>query len=96
MWASSLGWVYAKSGEKEKAIEVLTRFKNSPEATANISMIYFALGEKEKAFDLLYKAVEERNGMMLYMKAFSDSYFKDLKSDPRFIDLLKKIGFKVN
>jgi TolB-like protein len=96
MWASSLGWVYARSGEKEKAIEILTRFQNSPEASANISMIYFALGEKEKAFDLLYKAVENRNGMMLYMKAFSDSYFKDLKSDPRFIDLLKKIGFKVN
>jgi TolB-like protein len=95
MMASSLGYVYAKSGEKVKAEEVLARFQNSPEAAANISMIYYALGEKEKAMDLLYKAVEDHNGMMLYMKAFSDSFFKDLNSDQRFIDLLKKIGFKV-
>lgn len=92
--ASSLAWVYAKSGKSEKAREMLNNYKEIPENGFSIGFIYHGLGENEKAIDWLYRAYEARVRSILYLKAFSDSYFKDLNSNPRFVELLKIIGFE--
>jgi adenylate cyclase len=91
--ASTVAWVYAKSGKQEEAQEILAHFQNSSVDAFNIAFIYYGLGESEKAIDLLYKAYEEGSRSILYLKAMSDSYFKDLKENPRYIYLLDKIGF---
>ena len=95
-----IGWVYAKSGEINKAREILTQAMvlnvHTSVDPVVIAAIYDGLGEYEKVFDWLLKAYEVRSGQIIYLKAYSDLYFKDISSDPRYIDLLKKIGFKVN
>ena len=61
----------------------------------NVSPVYLAtyytlLGQKEKAFKYLEKAYGERNAEIVLIT--SSRQFAMLRSDPRFADLLKRIG----
>jgi tetratricopeptide (TPR) repeat protein len=51
---------------------------------------YARLGEKDKAFAWLEKAYEERNEGLTLLKV--DARFDNIRSDPRFQDLLRRIG----
>ena len=53
-------------------------------------MVYVGLGENDKAFDLLEKAYQERSACVAFLKVFQE--WDPLRSDPRFIELLKKVG----
>jgi len=93
---SSLGWVYAVSGKQEKAWDILNRMldlrtKRYVDAYL-IGEVYAGLGEKDKAFEWLNKAYEERAGQMILIKV--DPWIKNLRSDPRYKELLKKVGFE--
>ncbi len=52
---------------------------------------YALLGEKDKAFEWLEKAFQERDPDLINIKT-SDK-LADLRSDPRFQDLLRRMGF---
>jgi TolB-like protein/class 3 adenylate cyclase/Tfp pilus assembly protein PilF len=89
-----LGVEYAKSGNLEQAREVIEQLKRmsahayvSPARTARI---YAALGDKTTALDLLEKAHEDRDRHLLWIKVDHD--YDSLRSEPRFIELLKKVG----
>jgi len=91
-----LGWVYAVSGRQEKARGFLNRMldlraKRYVDAYM-IGEVYAGLGEKDKAFEWLNKAYEERAGQMIMIKV--DTWVKNLHSDPRYKELLKKVGFE--
>lgn len=98
LYLSPLGWVYAKAGEINKAKEILTRVEelriNMNSDLISVALIYVGLGEREKAFDLLFKAYEVHSSQTIYMKVMGDCWFKEIRSDPRYVELLKKIGFK--
>ncbi len=92
----SLGCVYATSGQHEKARNVLNRMldirsKRYVDAFL-IGEVCASLGEKEKAFEWLAKAYEEHAGQMIFIKI--DPWWKNLRSDPRYEELLKKTGFE--
>jgi hypothetical protein len=53
-------------------------------------MAYLRLGDKEKVFGWLAKAVEEHSTFPLFCKV--DPIFDNLRSDPRFQDLLRRVG----
>jgi len=93
---SCLGWVYAVSGQQEKARSLLNRMldlraRRYVDAYV-IGAVYAGLGEKDKAFEWLNKAYEEHAGQMIFIKV--DPWIKNLHSDPRYKELLKKIGFE--
>ena len=95
-----LGYVYAKTGESGKAKQILNQLeeegnKNSIDPVY-IAVIYAGLGDTESAFKYLNKAYEIRSGQIIYLKFYSASYFRDIKADPRYNELLRKIGFKVD
>lgn len=48
-------------------------------------------GQTDKAFEWLEKGYEEREGQDLTLLKFDPS-FKNLRSDPRFPEILRKIG----
>jgi hypothetical protein len=56
-----------------------------------IASYYAAAGEKELAFPWLEKAFQARVPQLLYLRSNPD--FDSLRSDPRFADLIRRIGF---
>lgn len=55
-----------------------------------MAIIYFALGDKEKAFLNLEKAFEGKEDHLLHLT--TEPMFDSLHSDPRFKDLVRRIG----
>jgi hypothetical protein len=58
----------------------------------NIVYIYAGLGEKDKAFEWLNRGYEERACCLILLK--TDQMLKSLRSDPRYNELLKKMGWE--
>ncbi len=100
IWLANSGWIYAKIGKENQARKQLEHMiELSNEQIVDpifFAFIYDGLGEKEKAFSWLTKGVEEGSGQIIYLKAFGNLHFKDLSSDPRYDELLRKVGFKDN
>jgi hypothetical protein len=57
-----------------------------------IALIYASLNEKNIAMAWLRKAYEKHVSELIYMKV--DPYLKNLRSDPRFTLLIKKMGLE--
>ena len=91
-----LAYAYALSGEKDKAKEILGKILNNLGqrwySHVRIAMIYTALEDKEQAFSWLEKALAESDMALPYLKV--NPAFDPLRSDPRFTELLKKIGLE--
>jgi len=91
---SELGYTYAVWGERDKALgvvqqlTVLSTHRYVPPYA--IAFIYMGLGEKDRAFDWLQKAVADRSILdFLYRRG---KEWDSLRSDPRFVDLIRSIG----
>jgi len=96
-WSSpmaGLGYVYALSGKKKEAQAVLDELKQRSRQeyvpADSIALVYTALGEKDQAFAWLEKAYEERAFKMAWLKV--EPQWDSLRSDPRFTDLLRRLG----
>jgi tetratricopeptide (TPR) repeat protein len=92
---AALGHTYALSGDKAKALCMLKELKGL-RRKRYVPAIYFAaiysgLHEKDRAFDWLEKSYKERSDGMTYLKI--ERLFDSLHSDPRFQDLMKRVGF---
>jgi serine/threonine-protein kinase len=92
---AALGRTYALAGEKEKALMCIDELKElanhryiTPYATA---LIYAALGEVNDALSWLQDAYEQRVSELIYLKV--DPFLDKLRSDSRFTDLMKRVGF---
>lgn len=57
-----------------------------------LAEIHTGLGEKDEAFKLLEKALEMREGPMVYLKI--EPFFRELHGDPRFDSLVARVGLK--
>jgi hypothetical protein len=53
-------------------------------------VIHAGLGEKDEAFTLLEKSIAERSTFLVYTKW--EPRLDPLRSDPRFTQILKRIG----
>src|SRR6266849_714225 len=89
-----LGITYAKMGRRENARRILNQLieKSRQEYVAadSIAAVYVVLGENDEAFRWLERAFEEHSGGF-YSFMFRPE-FRPLRSDPRFSDLLRRIG----
>jgi DNA-binding winged helix-turn-helix (wHTH) protein/TolB-like protein/Flp pilus assembly protein TadD len=94
LMTAALGHAYAKAGKKNEALIVLDGLgelsKHHYVSSYEIATIYVALGEKEQAFQWLEKSYGERCFHQIYLKVWPE--FDSLRSDPRFQDLLRRIG----
>jgi DNA-binding winged helix-turn-helix (wHTH) protein/TolB-like protein/Tfp pilus assembly protein PilF len=57
----------------------------------NIALVYNALGETDQALAWLEKGYEQRNPQMTFLK--TDGRLNNLRGDPRFQDLMRRVGF---
>jgi tetratricopeptide (TPR) repeat protein len=91
---SFLGYVYAVVGRRAEARQALAELETESRRR-HVSPIYRArihagLGEKDRAIALLRQAYDERSDHVLYLN--TTPFFDSLRSDPRFVELLRRIG----
>ncbi len=91
-----LGHAHAASGQIEKAMQVIDELKelskNEYVSPYYIASIYAGLGQEDQAFRYLEEAYEKSDTYIIYLKV--DPSVDSLRSDPRFTELLKKIGLE--
>lgn len=91
----ALGHAYGINGDRSKAKTILRQLeivaKTKYVASYEIAMIHFGLGEPDQGFRWLEKALEERSGWLVYLNR--EPRLAAKRSDPRFKDLLRRIGF---
>jgi TolB-like protein/DNA-binding winged helix-turn-helix (wHTH) protein/tetratricopeptide (TPR) repeat protein len=89
---SYLGYTYAISGRKEEALKIVddleSRHAENHSVDADIALIYVGLDDRDEAISRLNKAFDARfKASILRRPAFDP-----LRSDPRFQDLLRRMG----
>jgi tetratricopeptide (TPR) repeat protein len=92
----ALARAHAYNGQGEEALKIKADLIQQQQ-NRHISPYYFAMfdavmGNTDAALDSLYKSYEEHFGILVYLKA--SPFFKDLRSEPRFIKLLRMIGLE--
>jgi predicted Zn-dependent protease len=88
------GVAYAKVGRRDKAEEMIRRFRELAKtqfvSTCKIAAIYVALDDKEKAFEELNRSFEIRDWELYRLNV--DTYWIPLHGDPRFEALVKRLN----
>jgi tetratricopeptide (TPR) repeat protein len=91
---AELACAYAMSGNKAEAQKIIQQLnERSAREYINpytLATIYVALGDKNRAFESLENAVSEGGAYMAFLKV--EPKFDPVRSDPRFVDLLRRIG----
>jgi tetratricopeptide (TPR) repeat protein len=97
---STIGVIYNLMGNKDKALQILDELTEQSQKEGllhkeqvsfyGIARLHFSLEEDDLGFDWLNKAYEARDVDMYYMKV--DFLMDRVRSDPRFISLLKKMN----
>jgi TolB-like protein/Tfp pilus assembly protein PilF len=90
-----LGSAYAAGGYRDEAQQILKQLQDRARqeyvTPYGVSRILAALGEKDEALDWLEKGYQERAAGMAYLMV--DWGFDNLRSHPRFQDLLRRMNF---
>jgi TolB-like protein/Flp pilus assembly protein TadD len=91
-----LGYGYAASGKRAEALTVLKEIEGNYEKHEAIGQdfaaVYAGLGEKDQAFAWLEKDFQARSGLLAWSRWTPP--FDSLRSDPRFADLLRRMGLQ--
>jgi TolB-like protein/Flp pilus assembly protein TadD len=92
--AAGLSRAYALSGRTDDALKSLTNlralYRQGQASAYAVAIGHIALGDKNRALEWLNRAYQERGGSLLLMKV--DPAFDSLQSDPRFVNLVRRIG----
>ena len=60
----------------------------------DLALVNLVLGQKDIAFELLNNAVKERCGWLIFLKI--EPALDALRSDPRFRDLVRTVGLRLD
>ena len=89
-----LGYIYARQGKRQEALQMIAELQQRSTHhyidPASVARIYIALGDKDSAFVWLQKAYDKHSPHILSIDV--DSAYDPLRSDPRFQDLVRRIG----
>ena len=93
---SALAHCYAISGRRAEAMatmkELEGRYAKRESAAINLAAVYAGLGEKDQAFAWLEKDFQSRSGTLAQITFLPT--FDTLRSDPRYADLLRRMGLR--
>jgi tetratricopeptide (TPR) repeat protein len=88
----ALGATYAQAGDQPQARAILTRLQSSTDyvSPGELAILLAALGERDEAFALLERGYAAHDMHLRYLGVSAG--FDPLRSDPRFQDLLRRVG----
>ncbi len=89
-----LAGAHARLGNQDQALTILKELKErdqSQDVATSIAQVYIGLDDKDRAFEWLEKAYQRRSDLLARLKV-APMYFA-LRSDPRYAELVRRIGF---
>jgi len=90
-----MGYAHALNGQRAEAETLLSILEDIAQrkyvSPYSLLLIRLALGPLERVFQLLEQLYEERNDWLVWLRVSPE--LKDVRNDPRFQALLKRIGF---
>jgi serine/threonine-protein kinase len=93
---ADLAIVYADAGKRAQAQKIREEFEEKAQREYvppyMLAMSHMAVGDLDGTFEWLEKMYEERSPVLIWMN--EHARYDRLRGDPRFQQLLKKIGFK--
>lgn len=98
MMLSDFGSACGQAGRREEVLEVLRQLfemqMQQPVPAFNIARVYAALGDVEKTIEWLEKAVEKRDGELVYINNLKSGhpFGEAVRRDPRFKNIIRRIG----
>lgn len=91
---SFLGFAYTAAGKREDALKILdtllAQARQGYVPSYHFAILYAGLGEKDQAFEWLERAYDKHAVDLFTLKV--EPMFDSLRSDPRFPDLLRRVG----
>ena len=94
MFRTDLCYVLCRSGRDDEAkgilAEILDQSKKQHVPPIAIAGMHACLGEKESALDWLDKAYLQHSPYLASLRV--ERWFDKIRSDPRFVELLGKVG----
>jgi serine/threonine-protein kinase len=88
-----LGYAYGVVGDRAKAQHMVQQLKKMAQSRyvspADVAMVEFGLGNKDQGFAWLQKAYQDRSRFLVTLK--TEASLDPLRSDPRFVDLLRRM-----
>jgi tetratricopeptide (TPR) repeat protein len=91
---AALAHSYGKAGKAKEALDILDDLTKLAErkyvAPHFFAGIHIGLGEDDRALEYLEKSYEEHSHWLIYLHI--EPSMDDMRSDPRFQDLLKRVG----
>jgi tetratricopeptide (TPR) repeat protein len=95
---AGLGHAYGLAGRREDAKKMLSELnglaKQKYVPPVQIAFVHLGLGENDRALELLEQAYRERSWELVFIGV--EPWVDNLRSDPRFQDLLRRINFPPN
>lgn len=93
---ADLGYLYSRAGRKQEARKIFDRLtelsKTQYVSPYNFFILHLGHGDMDRAMEELSKAYEEREGLLVYLNV--DDLGSEARSDPRYLEILKKVGFE--
>ena len=92
---AALGHVYGMAGKRAEALKILDELY-AESATRYVSpfytaLVYVSLRDHQQAADWLEKAYGDRSNTLVFANV--DPQLDSLRSNPRFVDILRRMGF---
>jgi TolB-like protein/DNA-binding winged helix-turn-helix (wHTH) protein/Tfp pilus assembly protein PilF len=89
-----LAVAYVRAGRRTEALHLIDELKRRHKTTylspAGFVFPYLALGDYDQAFAWLERAYREQANTLMYLRV--DPFFDPVRNDPRFKDLLRRVG----
>ena len=93
---ASVAHALARSGKRDAAEDLLGQLSEDAKkkyvSAYDFGVIHTGLGDTGRALDWSEKAYEERSGFLVY--AYLDPRLKPLRSEARFQNMLRQVGFR--
>jgi TolB-like protein/Flp pilus assembly protein TadD len=91
-----LGYGYGALGKRAEARALLKeleeRYARKESPAMHLAAVYAGLGEKDQAFAWLERDFQGRTGLLIFITTLPD--YDTLRDDPRYTDLLRRIGLR--